>query len=95
MFPLNVVLVVIWLALRALVTRAARPETMCKTCTWAHIEQGMRRQAVYCGFGGKLRRMRRVVCECTDFRDRRDVHRSVLVGFIRERELAAGEVARQ
>ena len=95
----EILLVAVWIAIVVLVRRArdraALPEPLCRTCVFAHIERGTRREAVFCSFGGALRRIRGAVCECTDFRDKRVPARpAVVLGFVKIRDTEAARAER-
>jgi hypothetical protein len=52
-------------------TVAAGPDSLCRTCRWAHMQRGFREgeEAIFCNFGA-LRPVGFDVAECTDFEHR-------------------------
>jgi len=68
---------------------SAKPDPMCASCSFAHIQYGASgRRAISCTFGGGVRAMKLDVVYCTDYRNRYAPVPVVRVGFVNALEPA-------
>ena len=78
-------------------TRSPRPQGVCATCVFAHIQYSPTgRIATFCTYGQVVRPVAIEVMYCTDYRDRCVPPRLTVIGFVRpapEPELAAAAAA--
>lgn len=66
-------------------TRENQPRRLCADCSFVHMQYGATgRNAVFCTFGGGVRKVKLDVLYCTDYRDRNAVPRLVRIGFAPE-----------
>ena len=74
-------------------TRSPRPQGVCATCVFAHIQYSPTgRIATFCTYGQVVRPVKIEVMYCTDYRDRGVPQPLTVIGFVRpasEPELAA------
>jgi hypothetical protein len=67
------------------VVRAARKagrQTICSSCTLAHIQRTAKNQSmISCTFGGAVRPMKLVVLSCSGYRDQAAALRTRHIGF--------------
>jgi hypothetical protein len=81
-------------AIRSVVnkTRAAKPQTLCATCSYAHVQLGANgRLVTSCTYSGGVRPVMLDVLYCTDYRDRNVQSRPVRIGFVPETKGSAAE----
>ena len=70
--------------------REPKPEPMCSTCSFAHMQYAAGgKRAVSCTFAGGVRPITIDVMYCTDYRDRFTPQRVAIVGFARDPHEAA------
>lgn len=66
-------------------TSAAKPQSLCAGCVFAHVQYGANgRRATSCTYGGTLRTVTLDVLYCTDYRNRNVQIRPVPMGFVPE-----------
>lgn len=84
---INVLVRIVKGALRK--NRKPKPEAMCVTCSFAHIQYAVSgKRAISCTFSGGLRPVAIDVMYCTDYYNRSKPRRVKLVGFAYERDAA-------
>lgn len=70
--------------------RKPKPEPMCATCLFAHMQCAAGgKRTIFCTFAGGVRPVTIDVMYCTDYRDRSIQSRVCLVGFAHESREAA------
>jgi hypothetical protein len=65
--------------------RAAKPETLCARCQYAHVQYAANaRRVISCAYGGAVRPMKLDVLYCTDYQARNLPAGSRAIGFVHE-----------
>jgi hypothetical protein len=65
--------------------REPKPAPLCAECSFVHLQLAVGgKRAISCTFGGGLRPITLNVMYCTDFRNRAEPRRLVVIGFTRE-----------
>jgi hypothetical protein len=65
--------------------REPKPEPMCATCSFAHMQYAASgKRAISCTFAGGVRPITIDVMYCTDYRDRSTPQKAAIIGFARE-----------